>query len=204
MLIRVIYVYLGFPFTHATNGKKVACDQCVHHKTNCTYWSLQDLIVQKKLKSIGKSVTSIDANSEVQNCLQAKSFYHQYNLQTLENQLPSDSSVPEELQDAVEHGRLHVVEQLGKGFRGWVPLLNPYGELDLPGEVESRTKRGREEEVVAGSGPSKRVRIEKVPESKVEEVEKEVGPDPTPVVERGKGKEKEAEPEENGKDTMKE
>ncbi|KIJ28297.1 hypothetical protein M422DRAFT_270438 [Sphaerobolus stellatus SS14] len=96
MLLQVVYVYLGFPFTHATNGKKVACDRCVHHKTNCTYWSPQDLIVQKKLKSIGKSVTSIDANSEVQNCLQAKSFYHQYNLQARYWALDSGEPAPDE------------------------------------------------------------------------------------------------------------
>ncbi|KIJ32277.1 hypothetical protein M422DRAFT_265946 [Sphaerobolus stellatus SS14] len=161
-----------------------------------------DLIVQKELRSIRKSVASIDDTSEVRNRLQVESFYHQYNLQvisglqwslnvlsnvnsqdigvrTLENQLPSDSSVPAELQDVVVHGHSHVIERynsiaqmcgvqmknissqygLGKGFGGRVPLLNQYGELDLEGDLGSGTKRKRDEEVGTAFGPSKRVRI---------------------------------------------
>ncbi|KIJ31498.1 hypothetical protein M422DRAFT_266884, partial [Sphaerobolus stellatus SS14] len=154
-------------FTHGTNGKKVACDRCVKRKTNCTYRSPQDLVVRKELRNIRISVSSMDVNSEVRNRLEAESFYHQYNLQvisslqwslnalsnidgqniglrSLDNQLPSDASVPEDLQDAVYNGRSHVIEHynhiaqmcgaqmkaissrygLGKNFGGRVPLLN--------------------------------------------------------------------------------
>ncbi|KIJ29488.1 hypothetical protein M422DRAFT_269147 [Sphaerobolus stellatus SS14] len=235
-------------FTHAPNSKKVACDRFVDRKTNCTYRSPQDLIMQRELRSLRKSITNIEVKSEVRNCLQAKSFYHQYNLQvisglqwslsalsnidgqdiglrTLDNQLPSDLLVPEELQDVVEHCRAHVIEwynniaqmcgnqmksisswyNLGSGFGAQVPLLNRYGKLDLLGEADSRVKRGREEENGAESGPSKRIRIEKKPETVEEGVEEEVGPDPVLVeTDKGKGKEKEVGPEGNGEETMKE
>ncbi|KIJ22917.1 hypothetical protein M422DRAFT_276596 [Sphaerobolus stellatus SS14] len=225
-------------FTHATNGKKVACDQCIDHKTNCTYWSPQDLVVRKELQNIRLSVSSMDVNSEynlqVINSLQwslsalANIDRQNIGLRTLDNQLPSDTSVPEDLQDAVVHGQDHVIEcynniaqmcgaqmksissqyGLGKNFGARVPLLNCYGELDLTGEVESGIKKRKAEEAAAEPGPSKRIRKDKEPESGEKEVEKEVekelGPDPAPVVDKGKGKEKELGGEENGEDTMKE
>ncbi|KIJ53874.1 hypothetical protein M422DRAFT_242140 [Sphaerobolus stellatus SS14] len=237
-------------FTHGTNGKKVACDRCVERKTNCTYRSPQDLVVRKELRNIRLSVSSMDVNSEVRNRLQVESFYHQYNLQvisglqwslnalsnidgqniglrTLDNQLPSDVSVPEDLQDAEAHGRDHVIERynniaqmcgaqmksissrygLGKNFGARVPLLNCYGELDLTGEVESGIKKRKAEEVPTEPGPSKRIRKDKEPESEEKEAEKEVEkgvrPDPAPMVDKGKGKENEPGPKENGENTMK-
>ncbi|KIJ24805.1 hypothetical protein M422DRAFT_274323 [Sphaerobolus stellatus SS14] len=234
-------------FTHASNSKKVACDQCVSRKTNCTYQSPQDLVVQKELKALKRSIVSLDGSSEIRNRLQAEGLYHQYNLQVisslqwslntlssvdtqeiglrrLNNQLLSDMSVPEELQDAVQHGRSHVIERynnialmcgvqmksissrygLGKGFEGWIPMLNPYGELDLRGEAGSGKRRRREKEDNAERGPSKKVRTEKEPESGEKEVEKEVGPDAAPLVDKGKGKERESTPDGNEEDTMKE
>ncbi|KIJ34402.1 hypothetical protein M422DRAFT_263544 [Sphaerobolus stellatus SS14] len=210
-------------FTHGTNGKKVACDQCVECKTNCTYRSPQDLVVRKELRDIRLSVSSMDVNSEVHNRLQAENFYHQYNLQ-----LPEDTSVPEELQDAVFNGRSLVIEHynhiaqmcgaqmkaisscygLGKNFGGRVPLLNCHEGLDVPGESESGVKKRKAENPVTEPSPSKKVRKDKEPEAgerEVEkEVEKEVGPDPEPAVEKGKGKEQETGPKENEEDTMKE
>ncbi|KIJ43929.1 hypothetical protein M422DRAFT_252855 [Sphaerobolus stellatus SS14] len=149
-------------------------------------------------------------------------------LRTLDNQLLSDTSVPEELQDAVEHGHAHVIEcynstaqmcsaqmksissryGLGKNFGGRVPMLNCYGGLDLTREVESGIKKRKAEEAATKPSSSKRIRKDKELESGVKEVEKEVekevGPDPAPAVDKGKGKEKELGPEENGEDTMKE
>ncbi|KIJ49054.1 hypothetical protein M422DRAFT_246857 [Sphaerobolus stellatus SS14] len=210
-------------FTHGTNSKKVACDRCVECKTNCTYRSPQDLVVRKELRNIRLSVSSMDVNSEVHNRLQAENFYHQYNLQ-----LPEDTLVPEELQDAVFNGRSHVIEcynhiaqmcgaqmkaissryGLGKNFGGRVPLLNCHGGLDVPGEPESGVKKRKAENPVTEPGPSKKVRKDKEPEAREreveKEVEKEVGPDPEPAVEKGKEKEKETGPEENEEDTMKE
>ncbi|KIJ34455.1 hypothetical protein M422DRAFT_263418 [Sphaerobolus stellatus SS14] len=159
-------------FTHAPNGKKVTSDRCYNlHVISSLQWSLNAL-----------------SNVDTQDL----------GLWRLENDLPNDTSVPEELQDVVQHGHSHVIEhynnialmcgvqmksissryKLGKGFEGWVPMLNPYGELDLKGEAD------------------KKVRIGKEPESGEKEVEKEVGPDLAPVVDKGKGKKKEAEPEE--------
>ncbi|KIJ39145.1 hypothetical protein M422DRAFT_258026 [Sphaerobolus stellatus SS14] len=191
-------------FTDAINGKKVACDH-------------------------------MDVNSEVRNRLQAESFYHQYNLQvisglqwslsalanidgqniglrTLDNQLPSDTSVPEDLQDTVVHGRDHVIEHynniaemcgaqmksissrygLGKNFGARVPLLNCYGELDLTGEVESGIKKRKAEEAVVEPSPSKRIRKDKEPESeekrRKQKLKREWGPIPHPWWIRVKGR----------------
>ncbi|KIJ35413.1 hypothetical protein M422DRAFT_262378 [Sphaerobolus stellatus SS14] len=238
-------------FTHPTTGKKLACDRCVDCKTNCTYWSPQDMIVRKELRNIRLSVSSMDVNSEVRNRLQAESFYHQYNLQvinglqwsltalssidgqdiglrTLENQLPEDTSVPEDLQDAVYNGRSQVIERynqlaqmcgvqmkaissrygLGKNFGGRVPLLNRHGGLEIPEGLESGVKKRKAEEPVVELGPSKKVRKDMNPETGAKEVEKEVekevGPDPESAVGKGKGKEKEAGPEEDEESTMKE
>ncbi|KIJ37632.1 hypothetical protein M422DRAFT_259994 [Sphaerobolus stellatus SS14] len=221
-------------FTHGTNSKKVACDWCVERKTNCTYRNPQDLVVRKELRNIRLSVSSMDVNSEVISGLQwslsalANIDGQDIGLRTLANQLPEDTSVPEELQDAVFNGRSHVIEHynhiaqmcgaqmkaissrygLGKNFGGRVPLLNRYGELESTGEAESVVKKRKAENPVAEPGPSKKVRKDKEPEAgerEVEkEVEKEVGPNPEPAVEKGKGKEKETGPEENEEDTMKE
>ncbi|KIJ42362.1 hypothetical protein M422DRAFT_254437 [Sphaerobolus stellatus SS14] len=50
-------------FTHAANSKKVACDRCIHCKTNCTYQSPQDLAVQGMLKKISKSLVNLDVKA---------------------------------------------------------------------------------------------------------------------------------------------
>jgi hypothetical protein len=236
-------------FTHAINGKKVACDRCVERKTHCTYRNPQDLVVRKELRTIRNSVSSMDVNSEVRNRLQAESFYHQYYLQvlsglqwslnalsnidgqdiglrTLDNQLPSGVSVPEDLQDAIQHGRGHVIERynniahmcsaqmksissrygLGKNFGARVPLLNRYGEVELPGEADSGIKKRKAEEAVAEPGPSKKARKEKEPGSGEEVVEKEVEKEMVPVqaVNKGKGKEGEPGSELETGETMKE
>ncbi|KIJ36123.1 hypothetical protein M422DRAFT_261450 [Sphaerobolus stellatus SS14] len=125
--------WLKCVFNHNSAGKKSVCNWCVDRKTNCSYRSPQDLIVQRELRKVRKAVTYISDNSEVRNRLQAESFYHQYNLQvisglqwslnalsnvdgqdirlrTLENQLAEHGSVPKDLQDAVIHGRSQVIE----------------------------------------------------------------------------------------------
>ncbi|KIJ32624.1 hypothetical protein M422DRAFT_265510 [Sphaerobolus stellatus SS14] len=199
-------------FNYNSAGKKSACNRCVDRKTNCSYQSPQDLIVQRELRK-------------------AESFYHQYNLQvisglqwslnalsnvdgqdiglrTLENQLAEHGSVPENLQDTVIHGWSQVIEhynniaqmcrtqmksisvrhRLGKGFGGCVPLLNRHGEVDLSGEMDSGMKRRRPQDEDTESGPSKRPRVNRGMAPEEVEVEKEKGPEVVPNVDKGKGK----------------
>ncbi|KIJ27244.1 hypothetical protein M422DRAFT_271621 [Sphaerobolus stellatus SS14] len=124
-------------FMHATNGKKVACDRCVHHKTNCTYQSLQDLVVWVMLKNISKSLINLDVKAGNRNHLEAKGIYHRYHLQmldglqwsldqlmkadeldlrlqTLEQCFQDSSSVSEDLQNGIFHSRACIIERYNK------------------------------------------------------------------------------------------
>ncbi|KIJ34523.1 hypothetical protein M422DRAFT_263297 [Sphaerobolus stellatus SS14] len=238
-------------FTHPVNGKKVACDRCVHHKTNCTYRNLNDYILQQKLKKIGSTLVNLDIEAGNRNRLEAEGLYYKYHqqmldglhwsmeqlmkcdkldlrLQTLEHCYQDDTSVPDDLQDGIFRSHDQVIDRynkvatvcgaqmrrislrykLGKAFVTQVMLLDRYGDVVFEEDVEpGPSKRAREEDD-AEPGPSKRVRVEEHLESgekgMEELVEKEVGPDPTPVIDKGKGKEKEMVPEENGDETMKE
>ncbi|KIJ35339.1 hypothetical protein M422DRAFT_262513 [Sphaerobolus stellatus SS14] len=212
-------------FTHATNGKKVACDS--------------------------KSLVNLDVEVGNQNHLEAEGSYHRYQLQmfnglrgsldqlmkaderelrlrTLVHQLQDESLVSEDLQDGVFNARSRIIDRynkialtcgaqmkqivarykLGKSFVPKVMLLDQYGEVVFEEDVGPGMKRMRDENEV-GFGPSKRARFAEKPGSRVKEVEKvvekEVGPDPVPMeIDKGTGKGKETEPKDVEEDIMKE
>ncbi|KIJ52932.1 hypothetical protein M422DRAFT_242890 [Sphaerobolus stellatus SS14] len=77
-------------FTHATTGKKVACDRCICRKINCTYRSPKDFIIQRMLKKVSKTLVNLDVEAGNRNHLEAEWLYcgcHQQMLDGLQRSI---------------------------------------------------------------------------------------------------------------------
>ncbi|KIJ30598.1 hypothetical protein M422DRAFT_267847 [Sphaerobolus stellatus SS14] len=215
-------------FTYPTVGKKTSCDRCVRRK------------------KVNNHVEGLKAEAEDSNTLAGEELYHKYNPQQLESLRWAHGaflevtkldiglrelelklkvvgqSVPEELLDDTEQGRVRIISKhnyiartcasnmkqlatryaLGKGHEAKALLMDAWGGIEVADATESGKKRSRDGKD-AGPGSSKKARVEEVAVRKEGQgsgeqeegvaVEKETESAPDIVGGLEKGKEKEKE-----------
>ncbi|KIJ23233.1 hypothetical protein M422DRAFT_276233 [Sphaerobolus stellatus SS14] len=215
-------------FTYPTVGKKSSCDRCVRRK------------------KVNDHVEGLKAEAEDSNTLAGEEFLRwahgaflevtklDIGLRELELKLKAvGQSVPEELLDDTEQGRVRIISKhnyiartcasnmkqlaaryaLGKGHEAKALLMDARGGIEVADVMESGKKRSRDGKD-AGPGSSKKARVEEVAVRKEGQgsgeqeegvaVEKETESAPDIVGGLEKGKEKDTESEIIDENTMKE
>ncbi|KIJ40468.1 hypothetical protein M422DRAFT_256725 [Sphaerobolus stellatus SS14] len=219
-------------FTYPTAGKKSSCNRC---------WAIHEA-----LKKVNDHIEGLKAEAEDSNMLAGEELYHKYNLQQLESlrwahgaflevtkldiglrelelKLKAvGQSVPEELLDDTEQGRVRIISKhnyiartcasnmkqlaaryaLGKGHEAKALLMDARGGIEVADVTESGKKRSRDGKD-AGPGSSKKARVEEVAVRKEgqgsgeqeEEVAVEKETESAPDIVGGLEKEKEKEKE---------